>query len=174
MVQRFLLKLEEQIKSLTVKDELCCQDFVTFTKISFSSNVLKSTQNSIISNVFIMWHISMWNRIFRKKPDFSASSYYILMIDYKSREWDWAQHYQKYGFRNEIGSCIISHQLHTSVSDIPRTLWCSSATHQVCNTSSVLILLNQLNYWEAVTLETHIGLCCLSLYVVSNSYKEKT
>ncbi len=48
MVQRFLLKQEEQIKSLTVKDELFCQDVVSFTKIYFSSNVLKSTQNSLI------------------------------------------------------------------------------------------------------------------------------
>lgn len=160
MVQRFLLKQEEQIKSLTIKDELCCQDFVSFTKMYFSSNLLKSTQNSIIRNILYFYNVTWYfhvKLIFLKKQHFCASSYYILMIDYKVRERDCAQHSQKYVFRNEMGSCLISRRLHTSVSDIPHPLWCSRATHQVCKTSSGLILLNQVNYWEAVTLETHTG-----------------
>lgn len=103
-----------------------------------------------------MWHdISMWNRIFKKKQDFCASSYYILMIDYKVRERDRAQHNQKYVFRNGV---MFDFTLTSYIClRLPHPLWCSSTTHQVCNTSSGLILLNQVNYWEAVTLETHTG-----------------
>ncbi len=63
MVQRFLLKQEEQINLWPSKMSYSAK-MVSFTKIDFSSNVLKSTQNSIISTIFIsiMGHdISMWN-----------------------------------------------------------------------------------------------------------------
>ncbi len=134
---------------------------VSFTKIDFSSNVLKSTQNSIISTIFYFYNgtwYSMWNWIVLKKQHFWASSYYILMIDYKVRERDCAQHSQEYVFRMKWGhvwfhpSVFVMQQSHTS--SMQHLIW--------VNSIKAGQLLRGCDTWNP-----YWAWCCLSRYIIS-------